>query len=198
VANGFASDPQLHALVRRRPGVRIPGSWEPFECAVRAVLGQQVTVAAARTLAMRIVSRLGDPVSTATPGLTHLFPSAGAIASGSLDGLGLTGVRIAAVRALAQAVLAGRVAFDRPVEEVVASLVALPGIGEWTAQYIALRALGEPDAFLSADIVIRRVAAAGKAPLSARDLRDRAESWRPWRGYAIMHLWRAAGDRVSP
>lgn len=198
VAKGFASDPQLHALVRRRPGMRIPGSWEPFECAVRAVLGQQVTVAAARTLAMRIVSRLGEPVSTATEGLTHLFPAAEAIASGHLDGLGLTAARITAVRALARAVLEGRVAFDRPAEEVIASLVALPGIGEWTAQYIALRALGEPDAFLSADIVIRRVAAAGKAPLSPGDLLDRAEGWRPWRGYAVMHFWRAAGDRVSP
>jgi AraC family transcriptional regulator of adaptative response / DNA-3-methyladenine glycosylase II len=198
VATGFATDPQLRSLVRHRPGVRIPGTWDPFECAVRAVLGQQVTVAAARTLAMRVVSRLGEPISTATPGLTHLFPAPAAIASGNLAGLGLTGARISAVKALARAVLDGRVAFDRPAAEVVESLIALPGVGEWTAQYIALRALGEPDAFLSADVVVRRVAAAGKAPLSARELIRRAESWRPWRGYAVMHLWCAASKRVSP
>jgi AraC family transcriptional regulator of adaptative response / DNA-3-methyladenine glycosylase II len=198
VATTLAADPQLEPLVRRRPGVRIPGAWDPFECAVRAVLGQQVTVAAARTLATRIVSRHGEAVAPEGSQLTHLFPTPEAIASGSLDGLGLTGARIAAVKGLARAMLDGRLDFHRPVEEVLASLTALPGIGPWTAQYVALRALGEPDAFLGADIVVRRVAARGGSPLSERDLNRRADDWRPWRGYAVMHLWCAANEGVSP
>ncbi len=195
VAAGLASDPLLRPLVRRRPGIRIPGTWDAFECAVRAVLGQQVTVAAARTLAGRLVERTGEPVTTAAAGLERLFPTPQALAAANLDGLGLTGARVTALKALAAAVTAGRVAFDRPAEEVIASLVELPGFGEWTAQYIALRALGEPDAFLVADLVVRRMAAGGGAPLTAKELERRADTWRPWRGYAVMHLWCAAGDR---
>lgn len=194
VAAGLESDPLLRPLVRRRPGIRIPGTWDPFECAVRAVLGQQVTVAAARTLAGRLVERTGEPVATALTGLDRLFPQPQALATANLDGLGLTGARIAALQALALAVAEGRVAFDRSAEEVVAQLQELPGFGEWTAQYIALRALGEPDAFLGADLVVRRMAAGGGAALTARELDRRAEAWRPWRGYAVMHLWCAAGD----
>jgi AraC family transcriptional regulator of adaptative response / DNA-3-methyladenine glycosylase II len=195
LAAGLTSDPLLRPLVRRRPGIRIPGTWDAFECAVRAVLGQQVTVAAARTLAGRLVERTGEPVTTTVAGLERLFPTPQALAAANLDGLGLTGARITALKALAAAVAEGRVAFDRPAEEVIASLVELPGFGEWTAQYIALRALGEPDAFLLADLVVRRMAAGGGAALTAKELERRAETWRPWRGYAVMHLWCAAGDR---
>lgn len=197
VAAGLQSDPLLRPLVRRRPGIRIPGTWDAFECAVRAVLGQQVTVAAARTLAGRLVGRTGEPVSPAIPGLDRLFPTPDVLATANLDGLGLTGARVAALKSLARAVTEGRVDFDRPPEEVVAALVRLPGIGEWTAQYIALRALGEPDAFLGADLVVRRMAAAEGAPLTARELDRRAAAWRPWRGYAVMHLWCAAADREN-
>ena len=197
VAAGLESDPLLRPLVRRRPGVRIPGTWDAFECAVRAVLGQQVTVAAARTLAGRLVARAGEPVAAATPGLDRLFPTPQALAAASLDGLGLTGARVGALKSLALAVAEGRVAFDRPADEVIASLVELSGIGEWTAQYIALRALGEPDAFLGADLVVRRMAAGSAGALSAKELDRRAEAWRPWRGYAVMHLWCAAGDRKA-
>ena len=195
LAAGLEPDALLRPLVRRRPGLRIPGTWDAFECAVRAVLGQQVTVTAARTLAGRLVQRIGQPVTTGVAGLDRLFPTPQALAAANLDGLGLTGARIAALRALAAAVLEGQVAFDRPAEEVVAGLVELPGFGEWTAQYVALRALGEPDAFLSADLIVRRMAAGGGAALTARELERRAEAWRPWRGYAVMHLWCAAGDR---
>jgi AraC family transcriptional regulator of adaptative response / DNA-3-methyladenine glycosylase II len=194
---GLETDPLLRPLVRRRPGIRIPGTWDAFECAVRAVLGQQVTVAAARTLAGRLVACAGEPVATAVTGLDRLFPLPQALAAANLDGLGLTGARIGALRSLAIAVVAGRVAFDRPAEEVIASLVELPGIGEWTAQYIALRALGEPDAFLSADLIVRRTAAGDGAALTAKELDRRAEAWRPWRGYAVMHLWCAANDRSN-
>ena len=195
LATTFEADPLLRPLVRRSPGIRIPGTWDAFECAVRAVLGQQVTVAAARTLAGRLVARVGEPVTTAVPGLDRLFPTPQALAAANLDGLGLTGARIGALRALAGAVVAGQVAFDRPAEQVIASLVALPGYGEWTAQYIALRALGEPDAFLSADLIVRRMAAGGGTALTVKELDRRAEAWRPWRGYAVMHLWCAAGGR---
>ena len=194
---GLESDPLLRPLVRRRPGIRIPGTWDAFECAVRAVLGQQVTVAAARTLAGRLVERAGEPVATAVSGLDRLFPTPRALAAANLDGLGLTGARITALKALGLAVADGRVTFDRPADEVVASLVELPGFGEWTAQYIALRALGEPDAFLTADLVVRRMAAGGGAPLTLKELERRADAWRPWRGYAVMHLWCAAGDRQN-
>ncbi|HUA23446.1 MAG TPA: AlkA N-terminal domain-containing protein [Steroidobacteraceae bacterium] len=195
LAAGLESDPLLRPLVRRRPGIRIPGTWDAFECAVRAVLGQQVTVAAARTLAGRLVERVGEPVVTPVGGLDRVFPTPAALAAANLDGMGLTGARITALKALGSAVAEGRVTFDRPADEVVASLVELPGFGEWTAQYIALRALGEPDAFLTADLVVRRMAANGGAPLTLKELERRADAWRPWRGYAVMHLWCAAGDR---
>ena len=197
LAAGLGSDPLLRPLVRRRPGIRIPGTWDAFECAVRAVLGQQVTVVAARTLAGRLVARAGEPAVTGVAGLDRLFPTPRALAAANLDGLGLTGARIAALKALALAVIDGRVAFERPADEVIASLVELPGFGEWTAQYIALRALGEPDAFLSADLIVRRMAAAGGTALTVKELDRRAQAWRPWRCYAVMHLWCAANDRTE-
>jgi AraC family transcriptional regulator, regulatory protein of adaptative response / DNA-3-methyladenine glycosylase II len=194
IARAFRSDPLLGPLVKVRPGLRIPGAWDPFECAVRAVLGQQVSVAAGRTLAARLVSRIGRRIAEDGDGLTHLFPAPEALATADLDGLGLTGARVGALRALARATAEGALDFAAPVEAVTAALLALPGFGDWTAQYVALRGLGEPDAFPAADLVLRRAAAAGGAPLAARALASRAEAWRPWRGYAVLHLWRAARD----
>jgi len=198
IARAFKRDPLLAPLVNRRPGLRIPGAWDPFECAVRAVLGQQVSVAAARTLAARLVSRVGRRLAASTDGLTHLFPAPSALASADLDGLGLTGARVIALKALARAVTEGALDFGAPVEEVTAALAALPGFGAWTAQYVALRALGEPDAFPAADLVLRRIAAGNDTPLTTRALDARAEAWRPWRGYAVLHLWRAAGEGRAP
>ncbi len=193
IAAALRSDALLGALVRRAPGLRIPGAWDGFECAVRAVLGQQVTVSAGRTLAARLVQRLGTPIETGAPGLTHLFPTPAAIAGADLAGLGLPGGRMLALAALARATVEGRVDFEAPAEELTAALVALPGIGPWTAAYVALRALGEPDAFLAGDLVLRQVAG-GSVPMSERALAARAEAWRPWRAYAVLHLWRAAAD----
>jgi AraC family transcriptional regulator of adaptative response / DNA-3-methyladenine glycosylase II len=198
IALALRGDPLLAPLVDRRPGLRIPGAWDPFECAVRAVLGQQVSVAAGRTLAARVVARVGRRIAGGTDGLTHLFPSPAALAAANLDGLGLTGARARALRALAHAVAEGALDLGAPVEDVAAGLEALPGLGRWTAQYVALRALGEPDAFPAADLVLRRMAADGGTPLSARALEAHAEAWRPWRGYAVLHLWRAASDVVRP
>jgi AraC family transcriptional regulator of adaptative response / DNA-3-methyladenine glycosylase II len=197
IALAFEADALLAPLVKRRPGLRIPGAWEPFECAVRAVLGQQVSVAAARTFAQRLVARAGRPIKEGTDDLTHLFPSAVALARADLGGLGLMEARVGALHALARAVTDGSLDFGAPVEEVTAALAQLPGLGDWTAQYVALRALGEPDAFPSADLVLRRVAAAGGPSLSASALAALAYDWRPWRGYAVMHLWRAAGELQS-
>ena len=194
IAAGLRADGLMRALVRRRPGLRIPGAWEPFECAVRAVLGQQVSVAAARTLAARLVARAGQRIAIDADGLTHAFPSPQALAAASLDGLGLTGARIAALKALSQAVAAGHVAFDGAAGEVIERLQELPGFGAWTAQYIALRALSEPDSLPVGDLVLRRMAGEGGA-LSAAELGRRAEHWRPWRSYAAMHLWREASER---
>jgi AraC family transcriptional regulator of adaptative response / DNA-3-methyladenine glycosylase II len=193
IAASLRSDEILAPLAKARPGLRIPGAWDPFECAVRAVLGQQVSVAAARTLASRLIARVGQPIETGVEGLTHLFPTPTALASANLAGLGVTGARIAALHTLARAVADGALTFTASLEEFTSRLAALPGFGIWTAQYIALRALGEPDAFPSGDLVLRRMAGNG-TPLTTRELDQRAERWRPWRGYAVMHLWRAAGD----
>ncbi len=193
----FKSDPLIAPLVKQRPGLRIPGAWDAFECAVKAVLGQQVSVAAARTFAARVVARAGQPIEGGTEGLTHVFPTPVVLADANLDGLGITGARISALHSLARAVTDRALDFDAPVEEVTAALAALPGFGDWTAQYVALRALGEPDAFPSGDLVLRRRAAVGGAPLSTRGLEARAEVWRPWRGYAAVHLWRAASETID-
>jgi AraC family transcriptional regulator of adaptative response / DNA-3-methyladenine glycosylase II len=192
VASTLHRDPLLASLVRRRPGLRIPGAWDPFECAVRAILGQQVTVAAGRTLVRRLVDRLGTRVAAADAGPTHLFPAPQVIAGGDLDGLGVMPARVRALRALASAVAEGRLDFTHAPEDVLRTIAALPGCGEWTAQYVALRALHAPDAFLAGDIVLRRIVSPDRAPLTARALVARAEAWRPWRAYAVLHLWAAA------
>jgi AraC family transcriptional regulator of adaptative response / DNA-3-methyladenine glycosylase II len=197
----LARDRALARLVARRPGVRIPVAWDPFELAIRAVLGQQVSVAAATTVAGRLIDAFGTPMPEAARlGLTHRFPSAPALAAVPLErlcGLGLNGARARAVLQVARAAADGRLAFDAhggDPEALVASLVALPGIGPWTASYIALRGLGEPDAFPAGDLGLRKaLAARGKPPLGETALARRAEAWRPWRGYAALHLW--SGER---
>ncbi len=188
----LAADALVAPLVRARPGLRIPGAWDPFECAVRAVLGQQVSVAAGRTFAVRLVERAGVAVRGGSEGLTHLFPDAATLAAAPLESLGITRSRAATLRALSRAVLEHRIDFSAAPEEVIAALTALPGIGAWTAQYVALRALGEPDAMPTGDLVLRRMAAKAALRLSARELEERARAWQPWRGYAVMHLWQAA------
>jgi AraC family transcriptional regulator of adaptative response / DNA-3-methyladenine glycosylase II len=191
----LARDSLVGPLVRQRPGLRIPGAWDAFECAVRAVLGQQVSVAAGRTFAARLVERAGTALRDAADGLTHLFPAPAALASANLEGVGITRARAATLHALARAVMERRVDFTAPPGEVTQALAALPGIGPWTAQYVALRALAEPDALPSGDLVLRRAASREAGALSARALAQRARDWQPWRGYAVVHLWRAAAER---
>ena len=192
IAAALAPDPLRGPLVRRRPGLRIPGAWDAFECAVRAVLGQQVSVAAGRTFASRVVERAGACLAVPRHGLTRVFPSPAALAAADLSGIGLTSGRARALHALAQLVAEGRLDLRGSADDVTAGLRAVPGVGDWTAQYVALRALGEPDAFPAADLVLRRAAGSPHGPLSARALTQRAEAWRPWRGYAVFHLWAEA------
>jgi AraC family transcriptional regulator of adaptative response / DNA-3-methyladenine glycosylase II len=187
----------LKPLLRKRPGLRLPGGWDGFEIAVRAVLGQQVSVAAARTLATRIVQRYGEPVAVPLlPGLERLFPTPERLAEADLREIGVTTARAATIRGIAQALLDGRIDFraEQPLGEFVERWVALPGIGEWTAHYMAMRAMSHPDAFPAADLILRRVAAGDAPELSTKALTALAEAWRPWRAYAVMHLWRSASD----
>jgi AraC family transcriptional regulator of adaptative response / DNA-3-methyladenine glycosylase II len=201
IADTFRHDAILGPLLARRPGLRLPGGWDGFEIAVRAILGQQISVAAARTLATRIVQRWGEPLPAAPmPGLERLFPTPAALAHADLREIGLTTTRSATVNAMAQALLDGRVDFraEQSLDEFVARWVALPGIGEWTAHYMAMRALGDPDAFPAADLILRREASTDSVPLSTKALTERAHAWRPWRAYAVIHLWRGASDALPP
>ncbi|HZU22762.1 MAG TPA: AlkA N-terminal domain-containing protein, partial [Terriglobales bacterium] len=202
IAAAFRSDPLLSPMVEAHPGLRIAGAWEPFECAVRAVLGQQVSVAGGRTFTARLVARAGQRitgqgVASYVPELTHLFPTPAEVARTNLAALGLTGARIATLQNLARAVLEGKIDFEGTAADICAALAALPGIGDWTAQYVALRALGEPDAFPASDLGLRKMAGGKLQTLSAKELAAKAEAWRPWRGYAAMHLWRAAAERAA-
>jgi AraC family transcriptional regulator of adaptative response / DNA-3-methyladenine glycosylase II len=154
IGRGLARDPLLAPLVKQRPDTRVPGSWNGFEVAVRTVLGQQVSVKAARTFAARLVEAHGIPLAVPHPsGLHRLFPSPETLATAPLRGIGLAGARAASLNSMAQAVADGRVSFDpgQSLEVFLASWIALPGIGDWTAQYLAMRALHHPDAFPAGD-----------------------------------------------
>jgi 3-methyladenine DNA glycosylase/8-oxoguanine DNA glycosylase len=180
-----ARDPRLAARLAGGPAPRVPRAYDPFELAVRAILGQQVSVAAATTLAGRLVRAFGAPLAEVSGGLTHAFPSAEALARADVATIGMPRGRGRAIEALAEAVAGGVVRFDGEAEAVAASLVALPGIGRWTADYVAMRALGDPDAFPAGDLGLQRALG-----LVEKELARAAESWRPWRAYAAMLLWR--------
>lgn len=202
IDEALSADPLLAPLVRARPGLRVAGTVDPFELAVKAVLGQQVSLAGARTLAARLVAAWGEP---GLGGLA-MFPTPERLAEVGPDGLrtiGLTGVRAATLHHIAAAVASGlplRPEADRA--EVRAALLALPGVGPWTADYIALRALGDPDVFPAGDLVLRRAIGALDGPRTVDQAwaARRAETWQPWRGYGAQHLWSAvaAGDLVTP
>ena len=194
IGEDLARDPLLAAAVRARPGLRVPGAWDGFETTVRAILGQQVSVRAATTRAGRLVAALGKPISSGRSGLTHLFPAAADLARADLSRLGLPGARRKCLAAVARAVASGSLHLDgaASLEDAVARLTALPGIGPWTAQYVAMRALGEPDAFPAGDLGLKRATGLGEA-----ELLKRAEAWRPWRAYAAIHLWRMHADAAG-
>ncbi|HKW36810.1 MAG TPA: DNA-3-methyladenine glycosylase 2 [Burkholderiales bacterium] len=182
----------LGALARRHPGLRVPGAFDGFEIAVRAILGQQVSVSAARTVAGRFAAAFGDPVTTPFASLTTLFPTAARVAGLRPDRiarLGMPGARARSLIALARAIADGRLVLmpNADVEATLAALRALPGVGEWTAQYVAMRALSWPDAFPHTDLGVMK--ALGET--DARRVLAAGEAWQPWRAYAVMHLWQS-------
>ena len=184
----------LHPASPIAPGLRMPGSFDGFETAARIVLGQQVTVAAARTLARRLIERFGAPVDTPWPGLNRCFPDAATIAAATPDSIGELGIvrqRVGALQALARAVVDGLPLHrGAPLASTQAALLALPGIGEWTVQLLALRVLGWPDAFPATDIGLLKALGLARARDAPQAI-AMAEVWRPWRSYAVIALWRA-------
>ncbi len=182
----------LGAIARRHPGLRVPGAFDGFEVAVRAILGQQVSVIAARTVAGRFASAFGDPIETPFAALTTVFPTAESIADlpyGRIARLGMPGARARSIVALARAVADADLVLtpNADIEATLEQLRALPGVGEWTAQYIAMRALAWPDAFLHTDLGVKK--ALGET--DAHRVLAAGEAWRPWRAYAVMHLWQS-------
>jgi AraC family transcriptional regulator, regulatory protein of adaptative response / DNA-3-methyladenine glycosylase II len=194
IASCLAKDSLLTERIESTPGLRVPGCWDGFELAVRAILGQQISVAGASTLAGRLVQAFGKRLTLASP-LTHLFPSADVLAQADVASIGLPESRAETIRSLARAVSEGRISFVSVtnVEEFQSRLREIPGIGDWTAQYIAMRALGDPDAFPAGDLGLLRAASIG----DQRELLRRAEGWRPWRAYAAMYLWQGKDGTLS-
>lgn len=202
IGTELGHDPLLAPLVAAQSGLRVPGAWDPFELTVRAILGQQVSVAGASTLAGRLVARFGEPLpdEAKLPGLACVFPGPEVLAGADLQEIGLPRSRAVAVSALAAAVSADPTLLH-PRDDLgamVQRLTTLPGIGLWTAHYVAMRAMREPDAFPASDLGLLRAAAGpdGVRP-SPAGLLARAEAWRPWRAYAAMHLW-ASGTTARP
>jgi AraC family transcriptional regulator of adaptative response / DNA-3-methyladenine glycosylase II len=181
-----------------RPGIRLPGSFDAFETAARVVLGQQVTVKAARTLTLRLVERFGEPLVTPFADLQRLFPRADVLAQADPDAIGNLGIvrqRVGALQALARAVCDGSLELHRaaPLADTLQRLRALPGIGEWSAQVIAMRVLAWPDAFPASDIGVLNA-------LGTRDIAAaaaQAQAWQPWRSYAVMRLWQQLEESAA-
>jgi AraC family transcriptional regulator of adaptative response / DNA-3-methyladenine glycosylase II len=195
-ADPHAINARLHGSFPLGDGLRVPGSLSGYELAVRAVLGQQITVAAARTLAQRLVQRFGTPIATPHAGLRQLFPAPEVLAAAEGDALGQIGIvrqRQAAIVAIARAVVEGRVALHpgADVATTTAALKELPGIGDWTAQYIAMRALRWPDAFPAGDVALHKALGVQQSRQPAREAEAASQQWKPWRSYAVVRAWSA-------
>jgi AraC family transcriptional regulator of adaptative response / DNA-3-methyladenine glycosylase II len=183
-------------------GLRVPGALDGYELAVRAVLGQQITVAAARTLAQRLVEKFGEPIETPWPQLTRLFPSPAVLAAASGDALGQLGIvrqRQAAIVGIARAVANKRLQLHAgaDVNATIALLKELPGIGDWTAQYIAMRALRWPDAFPAADVALHKALEVQALKNPAKEAEKASQVWKPWRSYAVIRAWSGLLDTAS-
>ena len=196
IAEVLSRDPALERLIASNPGVRVPGAWDGFELAVRAVLGQQISVKAATTIAGRIANAYGEAATDlGGSGLARLFPLPDRLAHARFKNMGITRSRAATLRRLAQAVADGSLCFDAAQDPVAfrESLLAIPGIGEWTAQYVAMRALKNPDAFPAADLgLLRAFDHPGRPRLKPAQLEEMSQAWRPWRAYAALLLWGSA------
>ncbi len=194
IREGLNRDAALAPALRGAPGLRVPGAWDLFELCVRAVLGQQITVAAASGLASRLARRFGPAVTTADGAGLRLFPGPQALATAPIEELGLPRRRAQCLRELGARFASGELPAARhDLADFCTRLSGIAGIGPWTIAYIRMRGLRDPDAFPAGDIVLRRHCAAGGQPLSARELEIRSAAWRPWRAYAALALWRTAG-----
>jgi AraC family transcriptional regulator of adaptative response / DNA-3-methyladenine glycosylase II len=193
IANVLSRDEVVRRLLHSNPGVRVPGTWDGFELTVRAILGQQISVKAATTIAGRIARAYGEPArDQGFAGLTHLFPAPERLARARFNKLGITSSRAATLRCVARAVLDGVLTFDASQDLATfrESLLAIPGIGEWTAQYVAMRALKNPDAFPAADLgLLRAFDEPGRQRMRPAQLEELSQAWRPWRAYAALLLW---------
>ncbi|MDD2924298.1 DNA-3-methyladenine glycosylase 2 family protein [Rhodoferax sp.] len=202
-ADPSAINQVLHDAFPDADGLRLPGTVDGFELAVRAVLGQQISVAAARTLCARLVARFGDPVSTPIAGLNRLFPSATTLAAASGDALGQLGIvrqRQAAIQALARAVAEQGLSLHAGADlaQTQAALLALPGIGDWTTQYISMRALGWPDALVAGDVALQKALGVRDQPQPARAAQAASQAWQPWRSYAVIRAWAGLPTAAPP
>jgi AraC family transcriptional regulator of adaptative response / DNA-3-methyladenine glycosylase II len=201
IARHLSRDRALAPTVRRQPGLRTPGGWDAFEIAVRAILGQQISIVAARGLAAKLVALSTSPLALRDTSLTHAFPTPKQLAAADLSSLGMPAARRSALQSLARAAVAqpDLFAVGNTLEESINRLRSVPGIGEWTAQYIALRGLHHPDAFPASDIgILRNAEQIFGTPFSPAQLLARSEQWRPWRGYAAQHLWSASNAVIAP
>ena len=181
IAAQLETDPLMRPMLKRLPGLRVPGAWDGFELAVRAILGQQVSVAAATTMSGRIARSFGERFNRHGPGESRLFPDAAVLAGADLRSIGLTKQRAATIQELAMRVASGEIRFDAPIDGLRRALLSVRGIGPWTVEYVAMRALGEPDAFPDTDLALRKAVPDG--------LLERSAQWRPWRAYGAMYLW---------
>jgi AraC family transcriptional regulator, regulatory protein of adaptative response / DNA-3-methyladenine glycosylase II len=189
----LSRDPKLAPFVRRIPGIRVPGSVDGFELVVRAIFGQQVSVLGARTSLGRFAARFGTPLDPPIAKISQLFPSADQVAEIPPEGFGMPRARAETIRRVAELVADGSLDLsgDAPMEETLHILSDVRGIGPWTLAYVAMRALGDPDAFIAGDLGVRKGFEALGLPATTKELSQRAERWRPWRAYAVMHLWHA-------
>jgi AraC family transcriptional regulator, regulatory protein of adaptative response / DNA-3-methyladenine glycosylase II len=191
IAGQLGTDPLLGPSVRQHPGLRVPGHVDGFEVLVRAIVGQQVSVAGARTVLGRITAALGEPLAAPDGGVTACFPSPQAMAGAPAETFPMPRSRAATLRRVAAATASGELVIDPVVDrdELRSRLLAIPGIGPWTVAYVELRALGDPDTFLPTDLGVRRALERRGLPGDPRAAAALAERWRPWRSYALLHLW---------
>src|SRR3989440_10111642 len=196
VVEVLSKDRRLSRIVKKRPGLRAPGAVDGTELAIQAALGQQASLAPARTLPLSLVTATGDVIKIADPVLTHLFPNADQIAAADLSKLGIPATRQARLHALARAVAGGKLLLDPGADRAATyqQLLTLPGVGEWTAGYILMRALGDPDTFLAGDLGIKKAGARLGLGSNPRAISEHATTWRPWRSYATHQLWATLSD----
>jgi AraC family transcriptional regulator, regulatory protein of adaptative response / DNA-3-methyladenine glycosylase II len=191
----LAQDAALAPLIRRTPGMRVPGTFDPFELFVRAIFGQQVSVAGARTSLGRFAARFGAPIDPPTGGITHLFPTPERVAAIPPEALEMPRGRAEAIRRVGELVASGELDLSagHHVDQALRVLGEVRGVGPWTLAYVAMRALRDPDAFLAGDLGVRKGLEMLGLAAASNQVLERAERWRPWRAYAVMHLWHAHG-----